>query len=205
MMKTSPTTLAGYAIILSALLALVVQYLFLQTHGPYEAALERVVWGLDHHDYSRWAIIPALLALPGLLAFHQLQRDKYGKTGQWGFRLVFYGWILAAAGQIWDYMLFDPWVHPMHGIGFLAQVVAILLLFPGFILWGWALIRGRLHRAIPIFWFLFLVGLFVDIFIDLDSLLYPRYGIDDGFLSDIALGISLLLIGLVLVRTEGKI
>ena len=56
---TSPYRRAALALIVGALLTIPIEYLFLQTHGPYEAALGRLVWGLDHHDYSRWAVSPA--------------------------------------------------------------------------------------------------------------------------------------------------
>jgi len=131
------------AFISGALLSLPVAYLFLQTHGPYEQALGRLVWGLNHHDYSRWALFPALLILPGNRAFHLWQRDAYGKAGLWGYRLAFGGFMLAVIGQIWDYVLFDPWVHPLHGVGFLKQLIAILLLCVGLPVWAVAIFHAR--------------------------------------------------------------
>ena len=54
----SMSKLIAIAMILGALLTLPIEYLFLQTHGPYEQALNQIVWGLDDHDYSRWAVFP---------------------------------------------------------------------------------------------------------------------------------------------------
>ena len=83
-----------------------------------------------------------LLILPGLRAFHLWQRDAYGNVGLWGYRLAFGGFALAAFGQIWDYVLFDPWGHPMHGVGFLLQLFAILMIVVGLPIWAVGIIRA---------------------------------------------------------------
>jgi hypothetical protein len=98
MNNPTPHRRAAISLILGALLSLPIAYLFLQTHGPYEASLERLVWGLNHHDYSRWAIFPALLILPGVRAFHLVQQKSYGNAGLWGYRLFFGGLVLAVVG-----------------------------------------------------------------------------------------------------------
>ena len=185
-----------------------VEYLFLLTHGPYEESFGRMVWGLNHHDYSRWAIFPALLILPGLRAFHLWQQDKYGKTGQRGFRQAFSGFVLAVIGQILSYMLFDPWDHPLHAVGFFLQLLAILLLFIGVPTWAIGIIRAQTltgwQIGIPILWLLYILGLFVHIFTSDEMWLYPRYGIDTDFIASALLSISLILIGITLWLGENS-
>lgn len=172
------------------------------THGPYEQSLSREVWGLDHHDHSRWAVFTALLVLPGLRAFHLWQRDVYGRAGLWGFRLTFGGFSLATFGQIWDHMLFDPWGHPLHGVGFLLQLLAILMITLGIPLWAVLIIRAqtlaRWQLATPILWFLYIIKLIVSIFANDEAWLFPRFGMDGGFVSDIVMSIWYVLIGLIL-------
>jgi hypothetical protein len=51
------------------------------------------------------------------------------------YTLSFGGMILATLGQIWDNFLFDPWGHPMHSVGFIMLMLAILLMTIGFPLW----------------------------------------------------------------------
>ena len=97
--NSPPYRRAALALILGAVLSLPIAYLFLQTHSPYEAALDRIVWGLDHHDYSRWALFPALLILPGVRAFHLSQQKSYGSAGLWGYRLAFGGLVLAESSD----------------------------------------------------------------------------------------------------------
>lgn len=189
-------------LILGALLGLVTQYLFLKTHGPYEEALNQIVWGLNHHDYSRWAIFPALMILPGIRAFHNVWQDSYGRGGLWGFRLFFSGLMLGTAGQIWDYVLFDPWGHPMHGIGFVTQLLAILMIVLGMPLWAGATYRARTlsgwQYAIPVLWVLYIIGLCAHIFTSDETWLYPRFGIDAGFLASTLISIAYVLMGLIL-------
>ena len=189
-------------LIVGALLSLVVQYLHLKTHGPYEASLERLVWGLSHHDYSRWAIFPALLILPGVSTFHDIQIAAQKRAGLWGFRLFFAGLVLAVIGQIWDYVLFDPWEHPMHGVGFMAQLLAILLMTIGLPTWAFASLRNLTgwQRLIPVLWLLYISGLWFSILSNEESWLYPRYGIDGGFLADTAMSAAYLLMAFVLVK-----
>lgn len=197
-----PNRRSAIALILGAVLGLPVAYLFLQTHGPYEASLGRIVWGLNHHDYSRWAVFPALLILPGVRAFHHSQQKSYGIAGLWGYRLFFSGFVLATAGQIWDYILFDPWVHPMHGVGFMAQLIAILMMVIGLPLWALSVFRARSlsgwQLAIPALWILYIVGMFVHIFTPDENWLYPRFGIGAGFIADAILSAAYVLMGLVL-------
>jgi hypothetical protein len=144
------------------------------------------------------AVFPALLILPGLRAFHLRQREAYGKLGLWGSRLSFGGFALAACGQIWDYVLFDPRGHPMHGVGFFAQLLAIMMIVIGLPAWaaanfsslsGWRLV-------IPALWVLYIIGLLLFLFIREETWLYTRYGIDGYFLSDIVLGIDYGLMSL---------
>ncbi|MEK6221641.1 MAG: hypothetical protein N2D54_05285, partial [Chloroflexota bacterium] len=126
------------------------------------------------------------------------QGDSYGSAGLWGYRLVFGGAVLATFGQIWDYVLFDPWVHPMHGGGFMLQMLAILMFFIGFPLWAIVIWRARKlagwQRAIPVLWIFYAIGLFYTVFGDDPSWLYPMYGIDIGFIADIFWSISFLLV-----------
>jgi hypothetical protein len=201
-----PFRRAAFALILGALLTLPVEYLFLQTHGPYEQALNKLVWGLDHHDYSRWAIFPGLLILPGLRAFHLGQRDAYGQVGLWGYRLFYGGFALAVLGQIWDYVLFDPWEHPLHGIGFMMQLLAILTMSVGLITWTVANLRtlSGWQLTIPVLWILYIIGLLLSIFVQEEIWLYPRYGIDGGFLADVVLGIAYVLMGRILWFMESQ-
>lgn len=135
--------LLAIAMILGALLTLPIEYLFLQTYGPYEQVLNQIIWGLNDHDYSRWVVFPLLLILPGLRAFYLRQRDQIGKAGLWGYRLTFAGSLLIAGGQILSYILFEPFEHPMHVIGWLAQYSGLLLLaFIGLPLWTvWTTLR----------------------------------------------------------------
>jgi hypothetical protein len=70
-----------FALILSALITLPVEYCFFQTHGVYEEALDQIDWGINHHDYSRWAIFPALLIPQSVRAFHIAQKKFYGRVG----------------------------------------------------------------------------------------------------------------------------
>ena len=154
---------------------------------------------MNHHDYSRWAVFPALLILPGLRAFHLWQRDAYWKAGLWGFRLAFGGFALATLGQIWDHVLFDPWVHPLHGVGFLLQLLAILLILVGLPLWAAAIMRAHTlvgwQLAIPILWVLYILGLMASILTNDENWLYPRFGVDAGFVADIFMSIAYVLIG----------
>jgi hypothetical protein len=200
--QTHPYRLSAIAIILGGLLSLPIEYLFLLTHGPYEQALNRIVWGLDHHDYSRWAVFSALLILPGLLAFHRWQQDAYARLGLWGFRLSFGGFALATLGQIWDYVLFDPWEHPMHGIGFLMQLIAILMILIGIPLWATAIFRGKTligwQITIPILWLLYSLGLLLSIFTLDENWLFPRLGIDGGFIADFLLSLAFVLMSIIL-------
>lgn len=69
--------LSAIAMILGAWLILPIEYLFLQTHGPYKQTLNQIVWGLNDHDYSCWAVFPALLSLAGLASLgYLLQSDS---------------------------------------------------------------------------------------------------------------------------------
>lgn len=202
----NPSRREALALILGALLSLPIAYLFLQTHGPFEQALDQLIWGLDHHDYSRWAIFPALLILPGLRAFHLMQKETYGKLGLWGFRLVFGGSVLAVMGQIWDYVLFDPWVHPMHGAGFMAQLLAILFLLTGYPIWAAGILRAKRLRdwqvVTPVLWMAYVVGLSIHIFTSDENWLYPRFGIDSGFIADGLLSLAFVLMGLSLLPKQ---
>jgi len=199
----------AYAIILGAVLDLPVRYLFLLTHGPYEQPFDRLVWGLNHHDYSRWAIFPALLILPGLLAFNRWMQNSYGKAGYWGFRLVFGGAVIIVAAQIWMFVLFDPFEHPMHGIGWILQFLALLtLLFIGMPLWTLAVFRSEMitgwQKLIPVLWVLFILAAFIHVFTADENWLFPRFGVDGGFIGDFFTSISYVLVGLTLLE-KGKI
>jgi hypothetical protein len=199
-----PYRRAAIILIIGALLSLPIEYLFLQTHGPYEEALGRLVWGLNHHDYSRWAVFPALLILPGIRAFHLWQRDAYGRVGLWGYRLSIGGWLLATLGQIWDYVLFNSWGHPLHGVGFMAQLLAILMIIVGLPAWASASCRSLSgwQLAIPLLWLLYILGLLLSIFTSDETLLYHRYGIDGGFLADVVIAFAFVLMGSILWSKE---
>jgi hypothetical protein len=201
---SSPNRRAALSLIFGALLSIPIEYLFLQTHGPFEEALGQLVWGLNHHDYSRWAVFPALLILPGILAFHLWQRDAYGRVGLWGYRLFIGGWLLATFGQIWDYVLFDPWGHPLHGIGFMVQLLAILMIVFGLPMWAIANFRSLSgwKRAVPFLWMLYIVGLVLSIFTSDETWLFPRSGIDGGFLADVVIGFAFVMMGLILWSKE---
>ena len=206
--NSPPYRRAALALILGAVLSLPIAYLFLQTHSPYEAALDRIVWGLGHHDYSRWALFPALLILPGVRAFHLSQQKSYGSAGLWGYRLAFGGLVLAVFGQIWDYVLFDPWVHSLHGIGFMAQLIAILMMDIGLLLWAVSIFRAHTlsgwQLAIPALWLLYIVGMFIHIFTADENWLYPRYGIDTGIIADVIISVAYVLMGLMLIKTRER-
>lgn len=122
-----PKRRAALGLILGTLLSLPVAYLFLQTHGPYEAALDRLVWGLDHHDYSRWAIFPALLILPGIRAFHRWQRA------------IPVLWMIYILGMFVHIFSNDEvWLFPRFAIdaGFIAEgFAAVAYLLMGVLLW----------------------------------------------------------------------
>jgi hypothetical protein len=188
---SNPSRRAALALIFGALLSLPVAY------GAYEAALNKLVWGLNHHDYSRWAVFPALLILPGVRAFHLGQRDAYGQIGLWGYRLSFSGFTLAVFGKIWDYVLFDPWEHPLHGVGFMVQLLAILTMSVGLTTWAVANLRtlSGWQIIIPVLWILYIVGLVLSVFVQEEAWLYTRFGIDGGFLADTVIGIAFVLMG----------
>ncbi len=91
---------------------------------------------------------------------------------------------LRPGGEIWDYVLFDPWGHTLHGVGFFLQLLAILMIFVGVPLGAVAIIHARTvvswQLAIPILWFLYILGLLAHIFANDKDWLFPRFGIDRG-------------------------
>jgi hypothetical protein len=145
-------------------------------------------------------VFTALLILPGLRAFHLWQRDAYGKVGLWGYRLAFGGFALATFGQIWDYVLFDPWGHPLHGVGFLLQLLAIMMIVVGLPIWAVAIIRAKTLVGwmldIPILWLLYILGFLIFIFTNVTNWLFPRFGVDGRFVAEVFQNIAYILIGL---------
>jgi hypothetical protein len=47
--------------------------------------------------------------------------------------------VLGVIGQNWDFVPSDPWEHPLHGLGFMSQLLAILWISIGLP------IRGHSH------------------------------------------------------------
>ncbi len=149
-------------------------------------------------------MFPALLIWPGLWIFRRSQRDAYGKFGLIGYRLTFGGFALATLGQVWDYMLFDPWGHPLHGIGFYLQLIAILMIYAGWILWGLAMIRLK-----PVTWWRLLIPmLWIQAipanFVLNNTWLIDRFGFDRGFVSSGLYSLAHVCIGLALWSKHGE-
>jgi hypothetical protein len=60
---------------------------------------------------------------------------------------------------------------------------------------GWQL-------AVPLLWLLYILGLLLSSFNSDETLLYPHYGIDGGFLADVVIGFAFVLMGLTLWSKE---
>jgi hypothetical protein len=103
--------------------------------------------------------------------------------------------ILATLGQIWDYFLFDRWGYPMHSVGFIMLILAILLITIGFPLWtivNFGSLRGW-QQPITILWVLNMFEIWFLLFAEKEYWLIPRFGIDGVFLADADQSIAYVL------------
>lgn len=125
------------------MLGVPVQLLWLASHGPTELDEGNVVLGLTHHDFERWSLFGLFLVVWGIVGLHRYQRSAYGLPGRVGFQITVGGYGLLVLAVVWDYILFDPWGHPLHGIGFLASLIGLLALIVGWIEWGAASVRAK--------------------------------------------------------------
>ena len=174
-----------------------VQMLWLASHGPTEVDERNVVLGLTHHDFERWSVFGLLLAVYGLVGLHQYQRSGYGRFGAVGFRVTITGFALVLAGTVWDYVLFDPWEHPLHGIGFLASLVGLFVIVVGWVVWGVASAQSRSlpSWALPVPFFIAVGWIAALVFGDA---LYELVSIDNSVAFQIVGTIGFLVFGAVL-------
>jgi hypothetical protein len=178
-----------------------VQLLWLAAHGPTGASEGNVILGLTHHDFERWSLFPLLLVMWGLLGLHRYQQNGYGRRGRIGFRLTISGYGLLLFGVVWDFVLFDPWDHPLHSVGFLASLLGLLVVAVGWIVWGTASYRAKSLPpwALPVP-FLIVVG-WVAALLFGDSL-YDAISINGGVAFQVVSAISVGVLGLVLWRAD---
>lgn len=88
----------------------------------------------------------------------------------------------------------------MHGVGFLLQLLAIMMIVVGLPIWAVAIIRAKTlvgwMLAIPILWLLYILGFLVFIFTNVTNWLFPRFGVDGRFVAEVFQNIAYILIGL---------
>ncbi len=134
------------------LLAVFVRLLFLASHGPTGYDEMKEVLGLTQHDFERWSVFPLLLVLWGLAGLHQFQSGEYGRRGRRGYRLTAVGYGLVLFGVVWQFVLFNPSGHPLHGVGFLVWLIGLLVVVVGWIVWGTAsfTVRSLPRWALPV-------------------------------------------------------
>ena len=60
--------------------------------------------------------------------------------------------------------------------------------------WAMAILRGQTLTgwglAIPILWLVYIIGLIIQIFTEYENLIYPRIGVDTGFIASLLLSID---------------
>jgi hypothetical protein len=142
-MSATRDQLAIVGMAVGAILAVVVRLLILQSHGPTGEDQARAVFGLTVHDYKRWAIFPSLMILAGLVQLGRRSTGSNGGMGRFGIAVLIAGYSLAIVGDVTAYILFDPFDHPLHGIGFFLSLVALLPIALGWLIWGVELARSR--------------------------------------------------------------
>jgi hypothetical protein len=81
-------------------------------------------------------LLPVLFAIAGLVGFHALQKDAYGRIGQAGFWTA----ILAGSGEILAILVF---LAGSEALSWLAFPVGLLGMFVGFVLYGAATLQAR--------------------------------------------------------------
>lgn len=171
-MRIGPEPLGGRR--LSGLLAVLGGFLALALTLPFAAAYFRAYPGFDtpppwveaapaalgnalnfapptevYATYGRIFMFTYVLALPGLLALHTLQRGSSDRLARWGFGVLVTGLAATTIGVAGDY-----WAD---GAGFLIEVLGLLILWAGSAMYGAAHLRlGVLPRWVA--WLLALAG-----------------------------------------------
>jgi len=184
-------------------LGVLVQLLFLASHGPTENDERNVVVGLTQHDFERWTLFTLLLVMWGLIGVHQYQSSTYGRRGRVGFRVTIGGYVLLLFGVVWDFILFDPFDHPLHGVGFPASLLGLLIVMVGWIVWGTASYKAKSlpSWALPVP-FLIPAGWIAALIFG--NALYEAISINDGVAIQIVSAVGALVFGLVLWQTGAE-
>jgi len=179
----------------------ITQLLFLASHGPTESDEGDVIIGLTQHDFERWSLLVLLLVMWGLIGLHRYQSSTYGRRGLIGFRLTITGYGLLLFGIVWDFVLFDPFEHALHGVGFFASLLGLLIVMVGWIVWGTASYKARSlpSWALPVP-FLIPAGWVAGLVFD--DLLYEAISINDGVAIQVVSAIGALILGLVLWQAD---
>jgi hypothetical protein len=133
---------AAMALAVGAVLVVGARWLVLLSHGPTSEDQMRDVLGLTHHDFQRWAALAGLPILWGLWTVGRARRGADGRLGRLGFAMLFAGYVLAALGLTTSYILFDPFDHPLHAVGFLMSLLALVPVGIGWLVWAAAIVRS---------------------------------------------------------------
>lgn len=124
---------ASVALASGGLLAFLVELLHMTAVHQADGSVLGVSW-----DYwARWAVLPFLLVLYGLVELHRHQEDRYGTLGRLGFRITFLGYSMLVIGGVWSEVLFPPH-HPLRFLGGLMSLLSIWVVSAGWIVWGGA-------------------------------------------------------------------
>lgn len=123
-------------------------------HGTFDPRL-----GLDeYYFYGRMFFLVYLGAIAGLVGLHTLQSGGVRRERLW-FRVLLIGLVLALVGDIVAYWggSGDISESPMQGLGFTFEMLAVLAVLIGSVLYGWVTLRGN---AVPDWaaWLLVIAG-----------------------------------------------
>jgi hypothetical protein len=178
-----------------------IQLLWLASHGPTGFDERNVVLGLTQQDFERWSLFPLLLIVWGLMGLHQYQSDGYGRLGRIGYRLTITGYGLLLFGVVWRFVLFDPFEHPLHAVGFFAWLLGLVVVVVGWIVWGIASYRAKSLPpwALPVP-FLIVAGWIAAIVFG--DALYEAISIKDAVAFQVFSAIGVLVLGLVLWQAD---
>lgn len=135
------------------------------------------------------------------MGLHQYQSDEYGRSGRIGFRLTITGYGLLLFGVVWRFVLFDPFKHPLHPVGFFAWLLGLVVVVVGWIVWGIASYRAKSlpSWALPVP-FLIVAG-WIAAFM-FDDALYEAISIKDRVAFQVFSAIGFLVLGLVLWQAD---
>ncbi len=192
---------SALALWVGGLLAVFVRFLFLASHGPTGFDEKNQVLGLTQQDFERWSVFPLLLVLWGLAGLHQFQSGEYGRRGRRGYRLTAVGYGLVLFGVVWSFVLFDPFGHPLHPVGFLVWLVGLVVVVVGWVVWGRAsfAVRSLPRWALPV---PFLVAIGSVSAVLFDEELVDALSINGVAGTQIVQAAGFLVLGMVLWRAD---